>query len=49
MGIHDVRKQFFLLMFLLPAAWAQPKVDAGIIGRIKAEAYDHSKVMEHLS
>jgi len=43
------RKQFLLLLFLLPAAWGQPKLDLGVVSRIKAEAYDHSKVMDHLS
>ncbi|MGA2588852.1 MAG: hypothetical protein ABSH32_02950 [Bryobacteraceae bacterium] len=37
------------MLLLLPAAWAQPKVDTGVVGRIKAEAYDRSKVMDHLS
>jgi hypothetical protein len=36
-------------MFLLPAAWGQPKVDLGLVARIKTEAYDRSKVMDHLS
>ena len=36
-------------MFVLPAAWAQQRVDLGLVARIKAEAYDRSKVMEHLS
>ena len=44
-----LRKHFLLLTLLLPAAWAQPKVDLGIVSRIKTEAYDHSKVMDHLS
>jgi carboxypeptidase Q len=43
------RKQFLLTMLLLPAAWGQPKADLGIVSRIKTEAYDHSKVMDHLS
>jgi len=38
-----------LLAFLLPAAWGQPKLDLGLVSRIKTEAYDHSKVMDHLS
>ena len=42
-------KRFFLLMFLLPAAWPQQRVDLGVVARIKTEAYDRSKVMEHLS
>jgi len=42
-------KQLFLLMFLLPAAWGQARADLSIVGRIKAEAYDRSKVMDHLS
>ncbi len=36
-------------MFLAPAAWGQPKLDLGLVTRIKTEAYDHSKVMDHLS
>ena len=44
-----LRKQFLLLMFLAPAAWGQPKLDLGLVTRIKTEAYDHSKVMDHLS
>jgi carboxypeptidase Q len=44
-----MRKQFFLWIVLLPVAWAQQKVDLGVVARIKTEAYDHSKVMEHLS
>jgi len=43
------RKQFLLLLFWLPAAWGQPKLDLGLVTRIKTEAYDHSKVMDHLS
>jgi hypothetical protein len=43
------RKPFLLSMLLLPAAWGQPIVDLGVVGRIKTEAYDHSKVMDHLS
>ena len=43
------RRHFLLLVCLLPAAWAQPKADLGIVGRIKSEAYDHSKVMDTLS
>jgi hypothetical protein len=43
------RKQLLFLMFLLPAAWGQPKLDLGVVSRIKTEAYDHSKVMDHLS
>jgi hypothetical protein len=36
-------------MLLLPMAWGQPKLDLGVVARIKTEAYDHSKVMDHLS
>src|ERR1700691_2513398 len=43
------RKQLLLPMFLLPAAWGQPKLDLGLVSRIKTEAFDHSKVMDHLS
>jgi len=43
------RKQFLLLLFLAPVAWGQSKVDLGVVQRIKTEAYDHSKVMDHLS
>jgi carboxypeptidase Q len=43
------RKQVLLLMLLAPAVWSQQKVDLGVVARIKTEAYDHSKVMDHLS
>jgi hypothetical protein len=43
------RKLFLLLILLAPAAWAQAKFDLGLVSRIKTEAYDHSKVMDHLS
>ena len=36
-------------MFLPPALWGQSKLDLGLVARIKTEAYDHSKVMDHLS
>ncbi len=36
-------------MFLPPALWCQSKPDLGVIARIQTEAYDHSKVMDHLS
>ena len=42
------RKQLLLLLFLAPA-WGQSKPDLGLVSRIKTEAYDHSKVMDHLS
>ena len=42
-------KQIVALMFLVIPAGAQSHVDPGIVQRIKVEAYDHSKVMEHLS
>ena len=42
------RKQLLLLLFLAPA-WGQSKLDLGLVSRIKTEAYDHSKVMDHLS
>ncbi|HLY19622.1 MAG TPA: M28 family peptidase [Bryobacteraceae bacterium] len=42
-------KQFLFLICLAPAAWTQQKFDLGLVGRIKTEAYDHSKVMDHLS
>jgi len=42
------RKPFLLLLLLAPA-WGQPRADLGLIARIKTEAYDHSKVMDHLS
>jgi len=44
-----VRKRSLLFVLLLPACWGQPKLDLGIVSRIKTEAYDHSKVMDHLS
>ncbi|MGD0363190.1 MAG: M28 family peptidase [Bryobacteraceae bacterium] len=43
------RKPFLLLMILAPAVWGQSKLDLGLVSRIKTEAYDHSKVMDHLS
>ena len=49
MRTNRVCRYIFLLICLLPAAWSQPKLDLGIVGRIKTEAYDHSKVMDHLS
>lgn len=36
-----------LLLFALPGL-AQERVDLGVVDRIKTEAFDHSKVMEHL-
>ena len=36
-----------LLLFALPA-WAQERVDLGIVDRIKTEAFDRSQVMDHL-
>ncbi|MGA2970967.1 MAG: M28 family peptidase, partial [Acidimicrobiales bacterium] len=42
-------KQFLYLMFLTPAVWGQQKLDLGVVSHIKTEAYDHSKVMDHLS
>ncbi|MGA2135653.1 MAG: M28 family peptidase [Bryobacteraceae bacterium] len=45
----QLRKTILLGLCLLPVAWSQQKFDLGIVGRIKAEAYDHSKVMDHLS
>jgi hypothetical protein len=44
-----MRKQCFLLVFMAPALCGQRQVDLGVVNRIKTEAYDHSKVMEHLS
>ena len=43
------RKQFLLLMLVAPAAWCQSKLDLSLVSRIKTEAYDRSKVMDHLS
>ncbi|MBS1859459.1 MAG: M20/M25/M40 family metallo-hydrolase [Acidobacteria bacterium] len=36
-----------LLLFALPGL-AQERVDLGVVDRIKTEAFDHSKVMDHL-
>jgi hypothetical protein len=49
MLISGFRTRILLLTFLLPAAWGQPKLDLGLVSRIKTEAYDRSKVMDHLS
>jgi hypothetical protein len=49
MFTSGIRNRLLLLAFLLPAAWGQPKLDLGLVSRIKTEAYDHSKVMDHLS
>jgi len=43
------RKQILPLLFLPLALWGQSKPDLTVIARIKTEAYDHSKVMDHLS
>ncbi|MFN7998338.1 MAG: M20/M25/M40 family metallo-hydrolase [Bryobacteraceae bacterium] len=48
MRISILRVPVFLFLCLLPAAWPQ-KPDLSVISRIKTEAYDRSKVMDHLS
>src|SRR3974390_1448980 len=42
-----MRNLAVLLLMCLPLA-AQDTVDLGTVDRIKAEAFDHSKVMDHL-
>src|SRR5258708_35367370 len=42
-----MRQVAALLFLLLPAA-AQERVDLGIVDRIKSEAFDRSRVMDHL-
>jgi len=37
-----------LLLLLTLPAWTQERVDLGLVDRIKTEAFDHSKVMDHL-
>src|SRR5438874_7423409 len=37
----------FLLLFTGVVAWAEEQVDLAAIHRIKTEAFDHSKVMDH--
>jgi len=49
MFTSGIRNRLLLLAWLLAAAWGQPKLDLGLVSRIKTEAYDHSKVMDHLS
>ena len=48
MPTSGFRKQLLFLLLLAPA-WGQSKPDLGLVTRIKTEAYDHSKVMDHLS
>ncbi len=36
-----------LLVLFVPLLWAQEKVDLSVVNRIKAEAFQNSKVMEH--
>ncbi len=43
------RKTLLLLAVAAPIAYGQAKLDLGVVSRIKTEAYDHSKVMDHLS
>ncbi len=43
-----MRKMLLVACCLLPA-FAQDKLDLGIVGQIKTEAFDNSKVMDHLS
>ena len=40
-----MRKVLFVLF--LPVLWGQEKVDLSVVNRIKAEAFQNSKVMEH--
>ena len=42
-----MRTAILLLLFALPGL-AQERVDLGVVDRIKTEAFDHSKVMDHL-
>src|SRR5712692_10863096 len=42
-----MRFTLLALAFLIPAAGADT-VDFAVLGQIKAEAFEHSKVMEHL-
>jgi carboxypeptidase Q len=42
-----MRTAALLLLFALPGL-AQERVDLGVVDRIKTEAFDHSKVMDHL-
>ena len=42
-----MRTATLLLLFALPGL-AQERVDLGVVDRIKTEAFDHSKVMDHL-
>jgi hypothetical protein len=37
-----------IVLLLAPAGMAQERVDLGVMDRIKTEAFDHSKVMDHL-
>ncbi|HUK15094.1 MAG TPA: M28 family peptidase [Bryobacteraceae bacterium] len=41
-------RTFAVLLLLTFPALAQERVDLGIVDRIKTEAFDHSKVMDHL-
>ncbi len=41
--------KFCLFILLLTPLWAEHPVDLAVVARIKAEAFDHSKVMDHLS
>src|SRR5574340_74548 len=40
-------KQLLFAVLCLPLAWAQEKVDLQVVNRIKAEAFQSSKVMEY--
>ncbi len=42
-------RRFLLSLLLACAAWAQTGAPLPLIGRIKTEAFDRSKVMDHLS
>ncbi len=39
---------FAMALFYVAPVFAQDSPDLGVIGRIKTEAFDHSKVMDHL-
>jgi carboxypeptidase Q len=42
-----MRAAIFLFLLALPA-FSQERVDLGVVDRIKTEAFDHSRVMDHL-
>src|SRR5580704_1294949 len=45
--LAEMKKLVLLVLLAMPAV-SQERVDLGIVDRIKAEAFDHSKVMETL-